>query len=272
MDRDTETDYFISFLLLLFLALTFIVVLDTPKAHADGTSHESIVASSIHVNNDAEWADGTNLKSVWPGSEFGQSGTAASQYVSGPGVSVLEASSSHGNAVTSSSDFTYTNGGATWDTLTVDSSTPNESELACSGGDVTAGTSHTTGSIPDHVTVEAMTGAQGPSGRYVSDKLSSPDTAAISARFEGPGLFHSDYKKTEETGFDKNSNTLQHSLSEKRHIFASSNLTSTIQAAVDYQEDLMNFSDPFGLTPTNQTANETINQTASEEANTSEEA
>ncbi|MCK9592337.1 MAG: hypothetical protein M0Q91_10065 [Methanoregula sp.] len=248
-----------------------------PALSADWTASEYIYATGgIHSNIDIENTDGTNLKSVWgPNAGLFQQVTAASQYVTGPGISEMDLSSSLGSEYKSVSQISYTGGGAVWDTLAVNSMTPNESELACTASDVVyTGTDTITGSIPDHVQAVGMTGAQGPNGVYISDKLTDPDIYALSSQFKGQGMYHADFVTGTELGHDKDSATLQHIDENRRHQFASSNLTGGISAKIDYTVNLADFSDPFGLTPANQThITEEINQTAAGEvANATEEA
>lgn len=244
-------------------SLVLILLLLITPSLADWTADEQVYSTGgIHQNTDQQWEDGDDLQ-VFRGN-FYQGGTAGSQTVTGPGLSELTASAKLSSAYVSSKELAYTGGGATWDTLTVNSMTPNISELECSASQIVyvGNEGLVSGSTPNHVRASGQTGAQGSSGTYISDKLVDSGVYALSSKFVGQGMFHSDWNTQTEKGFDKDSNTLQHTDESRRHLFGASNLTGGISASVDYTVNLMEFSDPFGLTPSNQPAvNETLNQT-----------
>lgn len=247
--------------LVLILIVSALIILY--PSSADWTADEYIYSTGgVHQNTDHQWKDGTNLQVFGPA--FYQGGTAGSQTVTGPGLSELTTSAKLSSSFVSGKELSYTGGGATWDTLTVNSMTPNVSELECSASQIVyTGQETVSGSTPNHVKAEGQTGAQGSSGTYISDKLVDTGTYALSSKFRGQGMFHSDWSTQTEKGYDKDSDTLQHTDESRRHLFGASNLSGGISASVDYTVNLMEFSDPFGLTPTNQTeVNETMNLTA----------
>lgn len=243
--------------------LVLILLLLISPSLADWAADEQIYSTGgIHHNTDQKWEDGTNLQ-VFRG-DFYQGGTAGSQTVTGPGLSELSSSAQLSSSYTSGKKLSYTGGGATWDTLTVNSMTPNVSELECSASRIVyvGDEELVSGSTPNHVRASGQTGAQGSSGTYISDKLVDSGVYALSSKFVGQGMFHSDWNTQTEKGFDKDSNTLQHTDESRRHLFGASNLSGGISASVDYTVNLMEFSDPFGLTPANQTeVNETMDTT-----------
>lgn len=143
-------------------SLVLILLLFISPSLADWTADEQVYSTGgIHQNTDQQWEDGTNLQ-VFRG-DFYQGGTAGSQTVTGPGLSELSSSAQLSSSYTSGKELSYTGGGATWDTLTVNSMTPNISELECSAsqivyvGDGEPGS----GSTPNHVRASGQTGAQG---------------------------------------------------------------------------------------------------------------
>lgn len=247
--------------LVLILIVSALIILY--PSSADWTADEYLYSTGgVHQNTDQQWEDGTNLQ-VFRG-DFYQGGTAGSQTVTGPGLSELSSSAQLSSSYTSGKELSYTGGGATWDTLTVNSMTPNISELECSASQIVyvGDGGLVSGSTPNHVRAEGQTGAQGSSGTYISDKLVDSGVYALSSKYRGQGMFHSDWSTKTEKGYDKDSDTLQHTDESRRHLFGASNLTGGISASVDYTVNLMEFSDPFGLTPSNQPAvNETLNQT-----------
>ena len=248
--------------LITFFVVLLVLVL---PASAGWTAKEYVYSTGgFSSNNDQQGQDGRNLK-IFNGNGILQEWAAGSQTVTGPGLSEINTTASLGSSYSSSSHLESLGGFATWDTLATSSNIPNESELECTAGDLGAVGTVSTGSYPSHVDVNAMTGAQGPGGAgvniYQSDKLVDTKTYAISADYQGKGMFHSDIISKSETGFDKDSKLLQHTDEMHRSIFAASNLTGGITASVDYGVNLTDFDDPFDLENSTKSVNETVNQT-----------
>ncbi|HWQ65247.1 MAG TPA: hypothetical protein VN372_00075 [Methanospirillum sp.] len=226
-----------------------------------------ISTGGIHINNEHQWVDGDSLWPVFGGDGYYHEGSAAQQGVTGPGNSEYSSLTSLGPEFRQTSGLIATGGMAVWDTLYSGTTQPNESELICSAGDLgVSGDVSATGSTPLDQWEVVMTGAQGPNGRYQSDKFNSGEDFALNARFEGRGMFNGDLLAEASSGLDKDSNTLNFDTHMHRTVFGASNMTGGIRGSVDWS--FSDFSDPF-----NQTANQTANVTTTDEvANATEEA
>lgn len=210
---------------------------------------ENIVSTGGVISFDeTEVHDGEDLAVFGANKGFKQRSAGASQYVTGPGVSKYISTAEIGNGIASSSELHHTGVGATWDTLAVSSLIPNESELSCVGDRLAiASEMVATGRTPDHVEVSAMVGSQGTGGDYTVDKLVNTDTYSLSSDFYGRGMYHTDISIEREIGFDKDSDTMQHTDHVRRHKLGSSNLSGIISGYTDYTIGLVDFDDPYNL-------------------------
>lgn len=247
--------YFGIFLVLLAL------VLSVYPAYAGFTATEYIYSTGgACINNDQQWSDGDRLTQVWRPSDGNlNEGAAGQQIVTGPGMSEVEVRAELNSKYQQSTTLTYTGGGAAWDSLHTNNLVPNESELACTAGNIAYGGEATSGATPSHQWATGQVGMQGPTGRYETTKYLDGSTYALSGKMQGTGMIHGDLFAGAESGTDKDSDTKNYENSVRRHVFGASNDTGVVGAIIDWTWD--DFSDPFNLTA----ANETVDNNATVE-------
>lgn len=245
----------------LFLGIVFLLFLSSPVlAGFQIIESANTKTGGIHGNSAYNWEDGTHISSVW-GSSNGLylQGAAAQQIVTGPGKNSYSSDASLQNQFYKTSDLNYTNGGAVWDTLAVESLTPNESELVCEAGQLAVSGEYisNTGTYPDHISAAGMTGAQGNEGHYVSDKTLNTDAYALSASFKGTGMYHANLDGITEAGYDKDSDNMNHREDIHHTQFVYEGINGSMNATTDYVVGLVDFGDPLNLKDL-YSANETV--------------
>ena len=243
--------------------LAFVLfIISAPTEAALSIQKSGTTAGFTTSNMDAQWADGDRINQVWPVAGPYNEGASAQQLVAGPGSTAIDISaelkSDYSRQTTVSTKKTQF---AVWDTLATRNIIPNESEVACTAGELAyAGTGTSSGSTPLDQQAYGQTGATG-SGKYGSAQYNEGSTFAQSAKYEGTGTLYGDMTASAKSGFDKDDDDLIMRTGQDHHV------RDKTAAVIDWTWD--DFSDPFNLT-----VNESVNETVVDEevSNTSEEA
>lgn len=207
-----------------------------PSVSAGFEAMEYLYSSgAIHAHSSHQWETGDDLQ-VWPYAGTVYHGGAAGQGVttSPAGTAEYDSKAVMTAGYTSETALRYQGGGTYYDTLYTRDLQPNESELACSAGDLSALDGGSTGATPDESYIDAQVGGMGDSARYESDKLVDAGTYGISAKYEGTGLFAGRIDGSTKAGADKNSTELNYAAELHRDVFTSSNLTGQSVASIDW--------------------------------------
>ena len=245
------------------LSAILVFFLFVTSVSAGFSSDTSIYASGgIHHNTDHQTEDGTN-----PAVLFGPSAGIYHQVSAGQGIvtgmgnfSQLDVTTTIDSSFTSNSELSYSSGGTYYDTLSYQSVQPNQSEIACTAGQLSiSGDGVATGATPNQQWADGQISGMGPNARMTSDKSADSEGYALSGAMEGRGLWQKDFSAGAESGFKKDKDTLNYRESSHEHDFASSGILGGISARTDLTN--YDFSDPYTLTQTTTT----INQTAADE-------
>jgi len=255
-----------SFLLLLGLLLTII-----PLSSALTCDEYLYSTGYSTAHNTQTWANGEKITSVYgKNSGLYEEGAAGQQIVTGPGRSEIDTSGEMTDGFIQSTTLTSTGPMAAWDSASINSLIPNESEIACTAsqlvyfGDDTI----TSGLNPSHAQADGQVGVMANNGVYQSDKVTDSTSYGLSGRADVNGSFYGDLAASLETGLDKDSDTKNHEDSVRRHVFGAS--AGKVSGKIDWIWNDYT-ADSLNVTAGNETvktaANETeVNNTSVEEA------
>jgi len=241
MIREERLIYIGIFLVLFALAL---FITSAPSSAAMSIKKSGTTAGFTTSNMDASWADGDRITQVWPVEGPYNEGASAQQLVAGPGSTAVEITadlksdySRKTTIVTKQAQY------AVWDTLATRNLVPNESEVACTAGELAyAGTETSTGSTALDQQISGQTGTMG-SGKYGSAQYNDGTTYAQSAKFQGNGTLYGDMSASAKSGFDKDDDDQDYENWIQDHQLWTGDKTA---ALIDWTWD--DFSDPFNLT------------------------
>lgn len=228
--------------LVLFAFALFI--LSTPTEAALSIQKSGTTSGFTTSNMDAQWVDGDRITQVWPVEGPYNEGASAQQLVAGPGSTAIDISaelkSDYSRQTTVSTKKAQF---AVWDSLATRNIIPNESEVACTAGELAyAGTGTSSGSTPLDQQAYGQTGATG-SGKYGSAQYNDGSTFAQSAKFEGNGSLYGDLTAGAKSGSDKDDDDQDYENWIQDHQLWAGDKTA---ALIDWTWD--DFSDTFNLT------------------------
>jgi len=228
------------------------------QVSAEISSDTSITANGgIHQNYAHQSEAGDDISLFGPSSgEYHQIG-AAQGVVTGMGnYSRLSSTVTLNDGIDSSSELYYSSGGTYFDTLASSNLQPNESEIACTAGELALTDGKVSGAMPVQSWVDGQISGMGKNAHVTTDKSADTEGYAFSESAVGQGLWQKDITAGYLSGNDKDSDTLNNAEFADEHNFASGIYNATTDFVFE------DFSEPTfsNETVTNESGNVTPEQ------------